>query len=92
MPVSDKFNQHGSSRAFYGTPRPTTLRHFLLALFFRTLSSPFAVSSLFAQDQNPLANDPKAAQLGEFQFRSNCAFCHGPVSYTHLTLPTTPYV
>ncbi|HMD40646.1 MAG TPA: c-type cytochrome, partial [Candidatus Acidoferrum sp.] len=32
---------------------------------------------LHAQDQNPLASDPKAAQLGEFQFRSNCAFCHG---------------
>jgi putative heme-binding domain-containing protein len=30
-----------------------------------------------AQDQNPLANDLKAAKLGEFQFRSNCAFCHG---------------
>jgi putative heme-binding domain-containing protein len=32
---------------------------------------------LFAQDKNPFANDPKAAKLGEFQFRSNCAFCHG---------------
>ena len=32
---------------------------------------------LFAQTTNPLANDPKAAKLGEFQFRSNCAFCHG---------------
>src|SRR5271155_292631 len=32
---------------------------------------------LHAQDQNPLASDPKAAQLGEFQFRANCAFCHG---------------
>ena len=30
-----------------------------------------------AQDKNPLANDPKAAKLGEVQFRSNCAFCHG---------------
>lgn len=32
---------------------------------------------IFAQSTNPLANDPKAAKLGEFQFRSNCAFCHG---------------
>lgn len=31
----------------------------------------------FAQTRNPLADDPKAAKLGEFQFRSNCAFCHG---------------
>jgi putative heme-binding domain-containing protein len=30
-----------------------------------------------AQDKNPFANDPKAAKLGEFEFRSNCAFCHG---------------
>ena len=34
-------------------------------------------SRLSAQDTNPLANDPKASKLGEFQFRSNCAFCHG---------------
>jgi len=30
-----------------------------------------------AQDKNPLANDPDAAKLGEFEFRANCAFCHG---------------
>jgi cytochrome c oxidase cbb3-type subunit III len=30
-----------------------------------------------AQDKNPYAGDPKMAQLGEFQFRANCAFCHG---------------
>src|SRR5437667_10930172 len=33
--------------------------------------------SLFAQEKNPLAGDPKAAKLGEFEFRANCAFCHG---------------
>lgn len=37
----------------------------------------FPAIPLLAQDTNPLANDPKAAKLGEFQFRSNCAFCHG---------------
>jgi len=31
----------------------------------------------FAQDHNPYAGDPKIAKLGEFQFRLNCAFCHG---------------
>ena len=36
-----------------------------------------AAVGLRAQDKNPLAGDPKAATLGEFQFRSNCAFCHG---------------
>jgi len=29
------------------------------------------------QDKNPYAGDAKMAQLGEFQFRANCAFCHG---------------
>src|SRR6202795_3287536 len=30
-----------------------------------------------ADDRNPFANDPKAAKAGEFQFRINCALCHG---------------
>src|SRR5438876_7738080 len=33
--------------------------------------------SLFAQEKNPFASDPKAAKVGESQFRANCAFCHG---------------
>ena len=32
---------------------------------------------LAAQERNPFANNPKAAKLGEFQFRINCSFCHG---------------
>jgi cytochrome c oxidase cbb3-type subunit III len=32
---------------------------------------------LQSQDRNPLADNPQAAKLGEFQFRLNCAFCHG---------------
>jgi putative heme-binding domain-containing protein len=30
-----------------------------------------------AQVKNPLAKDTDAAKLGEFEFRANCAFCHG---------------
>src|SRR5438105_14295827 len=30
-----------------------------------------------AADRNPFAGDPKAAKAGEFEFRINCAFCHG---------------
>jgi cytochrome c oxidase cbb3-type subunit 3 len=30
-----------------------------------------------AQEKNPYAGDARAAKLGEFQFRANCAFCHG---------------
>lgn len=36
-----------------------------------------ALTAAFAQDKNPLANDSNAAKLGEFEFRANCAFCHG---------------
>lgn len=32
---------------------------------------------LAAQEKNPYAGDPKIAKLGEYQFRLNCAFCHG---------------
>jgi cytochrome c oxidase cbb3-type subunit III len=34
-------------------------------------------SPTFAQDHNPYAGDAQIAKLGEFQFRINCAFCHG---------------
>jgi putative heme-binding domain-containing protein len=44
---------------------------------FAMLFARFTVPNLLGQDQNPLANDPQASKLGEFQFRSNCAFCHG---------------
>jgi len=30
-----------------------------------------------AVGQNPLASDPKAAKAGEYEFRINCALCHG---------------
>src|ERR1700690_2234944 len=56
--------------------RDACLRGLFFA-FLAAFSLGFAGSSLFAQDQNPLANDPQASKLGEFQFRSNCAFCHG---------------
>ena len=29
------------------------------------------------QDRNPFASDIKAAKAGEYEFRINCAFCHG---------------
>jgi cytochrome c oxidase cbb3-type subunit III len=34
-------------------------------------------SSEAAQAKNPYAGDAKVAKLGEFEFRANCAFCHG---------------
>ena len=37
----------------------------------------FLVPAFAAEQRNPLAGNSKAAKLGEFQFRINCAFCHG---------------
>jgi len=34
-------------------------------------------AALAADDRNPLAGDPKAAKAGEYEFRINCALCHG---------------
>jgi putative heme-binding domain-containing protein len=36
-----------------------------------------ATLALAADDRNPLADDPKAAKAGEYEFRINCALCHG---------------
>ena len=30
-----------------------------------------------ADDRNPLAGNAKAAKAGEYEFRINCALCHG---------------
>jgi cytochrome c oxidase cbb3-type subunit III len=51
----------------------------LCALAVNALLLFAAVAPLLAhaQDKNPLAKDPDAAKLGEFEFRANCAFCHG---------------
>src|ERR1700740_2752946 len=35
------------------------------------------IAAFAADDQNPLAKDPKAAKTGEYEFRINCALCHG---------------
>ena len=35
------------------------------------------VPALAVDDHNPYAGDPKAAKAGEYEFRINCALCHG---------------
>jgi cytochrome c oxidase cbb3-type subunit 3 len=37
----------------------------------------FLAAIAFADDRNPLAGDQKAAKAGEYEFRINCALCHG---------------
>lgn len=36
-----------------------------------------AAAGAGADDKNPFGGDAKVAKLGEYQFRINCAFCHG---------------
>jgi len=50
------------------------VRCYLLPALFATL---WTLPTVLAHNQNPLESAPQAAKLGEFQFRSNCAFCHG---------------
>ena len=50
----------------------------VLALAGASLAGLLAMTMVVgADDKNPFAGDAKAAKLGEFQFRINCAFCHG---------------
>jgi putative heme-binding domain-containing protein len=44
----------------------------VLAIVFFFVGMP-----LPAQEKNPFAGDAKGSKLGEYQFRLNCAFCHG---------------
>ena len=53
-------------------------RHAATTFFCAGLISLFAgTRTLEAQEKNPFAGDAKVAKLGEYQFRLNCAFCHG---------------
>jgi cytochrome c oxidase cbb3-type subunit III len=61
----------------YVRVRSQHLRQRLLAVAATLLFIFGLISQARAQEQNPLANDPNAAKLGEFEFRTNCAFCHG---------------
>jgi cytochrome c oxidase cbb3-type subunit III len=41
------------------------------------LASILVGAAYTADDRNPLAGDAKAAKAGEYEFRINCALCHG---------------
>ena len=73
MPALNQSHKNYSSRQML---RRVILSCCLVA-FFVTLTCNLSIPNIFAQGQNPLAGDPKAAKLGESQFRANCAFCHG---------------
>jgi cytochrome c oxidase cbb3-type subunit III len=61
-----------SSLAMRPLSKPICVRTFLFVLLLLLV-----VNIAFAQEHNPYAGNPKMAKLGEFQFRINCAFCHG---------------
>lgn len=44
---------------------------------WRMLGFVFLGLFCLADDRNPLAGDPRAAKAGEYEFRINCALCHG---------------
>jgi cytochrome c oxidase cbb3-type subunit 3 len=53
----------------------TSLSMSILAVL--VLVGMFASSTRAEDVRNPFSGDPKAAKAGEFEFRINCAFCHG---------------
>lgn len=66
-----------TSRLALLTTLPSNPYRRLLRALIAALVLCLCVSPLFSQNKNPYMGDPKFAKLGEFQFRSNCAFCHG---------------
>jgi cytochrome c oxidase cbb3-type subunit 3 len=54
------------------------LRRPLTALAWAVgLATLLVATASCADDRNPLAGDAKAAKAGEYEFRINCALCHG---------------
>lgn len=55
----------------------TALARFFGAAFLALWACVAGGGLVFAQEKNPYVGDAKMAKLGEYQFRLNCAFCHG---------------
>jgi len=53
------------------------LRYCVVTLALSLMLVVSVASTIAAQGKNPYAGDAKVAKLGEFEFRANCAFCHG---------------
>jgi cytochrome c oxidase cbb3-type subunit III len=56
--------------------RIRALQHCIATLALSLMIGVSALS-IAAQGKNPYAGQAKVAKLGEFEFRANCAFCHG---------------
>lgn len=53
------------------------LKRRLAVLAVALVATGFGCVRVLAQGKNPYAGDAKIAEIGESQFRANCAFCHG---------------
>ena len=69
-------NLEGAAASLFGVLVNRFRRPMCLTLLF-TLMLGFAAFRALAQEKNPYAGNAKIAKLGEYQFRLNCAFCHG---------------
>ena len=74
MPVLS--NLQGAAGSFFGAA-VKRFRGAMRVTALVTLLAGFAALRAVAQEKNPYAGDAKIAKLGEYQFRLNCAFCHG---------------
>jgi cytochrome c oxidase cbb3-type subunit 3 len=60
-----------------GLKRDRRPRVFLLASAWAGLLVLLTIAAFATDDRNPFAGDAKAAKAGEYEFRINCALCHG---------------
>jgi putative heme-binding domain-containing protein len=65
---------HQKIRLLWPRVLTSILPSFLVLLMLVTV---FAALTRAEEIRNPFSGDPKAAKAGEFEFRINCAFCHG---------------
>jgi cytochrome c oxidase cbb3-type subunit III len=56
---------------------PFWIKRWVLYAFLSVVISLVLTAGFPSQAQNPFAYDPKAAKAGEYEFRINCALCHG---------------
>ena len=70
-PVTSRIRRRKTGLESAATPL-TILLTVLLCVFLLCASQSFA-----ADERNPLAGNAQAAKAGEYEFRINCALCHG---------------
>jgi cytochrome c oxidase cbb3-type subunit III len=78
LPRFSRTGERPGAKTFLGTSIPFS--KILDALLLSVLAALLGASQPAGaqeQEKNPYAADSKAARLGEFQFRVNCAYCHG---------------